>query len=90
MWPAHKLACGPGKALPFATKPLERSELDIAEKRLDEVALPFQPGAKSLRKKLLGFGPVASAEVRRAGCPTGSERACVLTLSPLALAERAR
>ena len=69
---------------------LERSELDIAEKRLDEVALPFQPGAKSLRKKLLGFGPVASAEVRRAGCPTGSERACVLTLSPLALAERAR
>ncbi|GAA5855892.1 hypothetical protein JCM9279_001161 [Rhodotorula babjevae] len=60
IWPAHKLACGPGKALPFATRPVELIELGIAKTRLDEAAVSFRPGL-SLREMLTLFEPNAGS-----------------------------
>ncbi|GAA5945767.1 hypothetical protein JCM3775_005845 [Rhodotorula graminis] len=59
IWPAHKLACGLGKAYPFATRPLQLPELGIALTRLDEDALPFRPGQVTLRKLLTTFAQSA-------------------------------
>ncbi|GAA5945763.1 hypothetical protein JCM3775_005843 [Rhodotorula graminis] len=61
VWPAHKLVCGPGKALPFAMLPLLDSDIAQVKKLLDKSSASSL--AKSFRAALEELGQAPAEAV---------------------------